>query len=905
MATRIKLKQNTTPGIVPAAASLEVAELAFNTGDGKLYGKLANGGVVLVQGSVSAAGSNTQVQFNDSGSPNGSSLMTFSKATGRLTVPSVGSGNSSVNVTINSTVIAVGNSTANVVVNSTWVDVGSNVDLTQMSLRVGNSTVNSLVTATNVLVSGTGSQSRVLESELRTANDTHSTTINRLRTFSNTPSFVASVGWIDPIGTMGVSVYTHNSASTAQRLDLTVDSTNSVVTHQIGVFRTTNSTGGGKMMFFQGTNTAVATINILSNSTGGEIKVGNSVFVSSMTDGGYVSVANAVVNSLGFHVGDALANASVNSTGVTVRAGANVGSLRAHDLTLSHSSGYTNVAVAQITVGNATHTMNITPRRITGGDGGTFYIDDAADDNLVLNKVGVESALIDFSPMPGNTEATAGIRMFRSTNSVLGGKLSILTSNNSTAEAITLKGNSTYGYVTVGSSGLNGYVVVGSNVVLFGSQDGGTIRVGNTTVNASVNSTCYSVANSTARAAVTPQGVTLDDDSANSHAVFGSGSFSVGNSSGNVAGNSTALLVGNSTVRSTINSTSYNFSNSTVSSQFGPGSARVGSNVVLGLTAVTVGNSTVNTAVNALAFTARGATLDATMNSSSIVLQNTTGRQATLSLNRFYIGNGTHNAQVLATEFTVANATGTVSIQPRNIYIGDNVNIGAVGFSYGNSTVNTLTNAVSVMVRTPTSIAQVNGQSVSIGNSTVNSIVNAQGVATGLVTVGNATVNASVNSTGFWVNGASAFADYYTETEVDSLLTGKADTSHAHTFDSITSKPTTLSGYGITDAAPLNTINTQANASYTFALSDANRTVEGSNASAQTFTVPPNSSVAFPVGARIDVVQLGAGQITIANGDGVTIRSDNGKTKIAKQYAGATLLKRATNEWFLIGNLSA
>lgn len=36
-------------------------------------------------------------------------------------------------------------------------------------------------------------------------------------------------------------------------------------------------------------------------------------------------------------------------------------------------------------------------------------------------------------------------------------------------------------------------------------------------------------------------------------------------------------------------------------------------------------------------------------------------------------------------------------------------------------------------------------------------------------------------------------------TDVTSALAGKADTSHSHTFDSITSKPTTLSGYGITD----------------------------------------------------------------------------------------------------------
>ena len=42
-------------------------------------------------------------------------------------------------------------------------------------------------------------------------------------------------------------------------------------------------------------------------------------------------------------------------------------------------------------------------------------------------------------------------------------------------------------------------------------------------------------------------------------------------------------------------------------------------------------------------------------------------------------------------------------------------------------------------------------------------------------------------------------SDYYTSAQVDNLLAGKSDTGHTHTFASLTSKPTTLSGYGITN----------------------------------------------------------------------------------------------------------
>ncbi|WP_336802512.1 hypothetical protein [Kaistia sp. MMO-174] len=99
--------------------------------------------------------------------------------------------------------------------------------------------------------------------------------------------------------------------------------------------------------------------------------------------------------------------------------------------------------------------------------------------------------------------------------------------------------------------------------------------------------------------------------------------------------------------------------------------------------------------------------------------------------------------------------------------------------------------------------------------------------------------------------------------------------------------------------------NTQTGTTYTLVLSDKGKVVEMNNASANTLTVPPNSSVAFPVGSWIDLRQLGAGQTTIAAGSGVTIRSYGTKLKLTGQYAGATLVKRSTDEWTLDGNLSA
>lgn len=99
-------------------------------------------------------------------------------------------------------------------------------------------------------------------------------------------------------------------------------------------------------------------------------------------------------------------------------------------------------------------------------------------------------------------------------------------------------------------------------------------------------------------------------------------------------------------------------------------------------------------------------------------------------------------------------------------------------------------------------------------------------------------------------------------------------------------------------------INTQTGTSYTLVLGDKGQIVEMNNGSANTLTVPPNASVAFPLKSRVDVVQYGAGQTTIAAGSGVTIRAADG-LKITDQYAGCTLYKRGTNEWVCIGSLEA
>ena len=90
------------------------------------------------------------------------------------------------------------------------------------------------------------------------------------------------------------------------------------------------------------------------------------------------------------------------------------------------------------------------------------------------------------------------------------------------------------------------------------------------------------------------------------------------------------------------------------------------------------------------------------------------------------------------------------------------------------------------------------------------------------------------------------------------------------------------------------TVNSQTGTTYTFVLTDHGGLVTASNAAASVYTVPPNASVAFATGDWIDVINIGAGTVTLTPGAAVTI---SGATALP-QYGRARLTKIATNTWY-------
>jgi len=127
-------------------------------------------------------------------------------------------------------------------------------------------------------------------------------------------------------------------------------------------------------------------------------------------------------------------------------------------------------------------------------------------------------------------------------------------------------------------------------------------------------------------------------------------------------------------------------------------------------------------------------------------------------------------------------------------------------------------------------------------------------------------------------------------------LVGKATT------DTLTNK--TLTSPTINGAIINLTTNAQTGTTYTSVLDDNGKIVEMNNAAANTLTVPLNATVAYPIGAQINILQTGIGQTTVVATSGVTINSTPG-LKLRAQWSSATLIKRAIDTWVLVGDLSA
>lgn len=96
------------------------------------------------------------------------------------------------------------------------------------------------------------------------------------------------------------------------------------------------------------------------------------------------------------------------------------------------------------------------------------------------------------------------------------------------------------------------------------------------------------------------------------------------------------------------------------------------------------------------------------------------------------------------------------------------------------------------------------------------------------------------------------------------------------------------------------TTNDQVGTTYTLVPTDVGKVVTLNNASAITLTVPSGLSVGF----NCVIVQLGAGQVTVTP-SGATVNNRQSHTKIAGQFAVATIVSHITNAFIFSGDTAS
>jgi hypothetical protein len=140
---------------------------------------------------------------------------------------------------------------------------------------------------------------------------------------------------------------------------------------------------------------------------------------------------------------------------------------------------------------------------------------------------------------------------------------------------------------------------------------------------------------------------------------------------------------------------------------------------------------------------------------------------------------------------------------------------------------------------------------------------------------------------------------------------GSLDDLKVAAFEATTVTPS--SGVVFTDGTqtlegvPSRTPIIQKTASYTLsALTERDDLIEMGSASAITLSIPTDATLNYPVGTSIDILQTGAGQVTIAAvTPGTTTVNATPGLKLRTQWSSCTLFKRAANTWVVFGDLTA
>jgi len=209
-----------------------------------------------------------------------------------------------------------------------------------------------------------------------------------------------------------------------------------------------------------------------------------------------------------------------------------------------------------------------------------------------------------------------------------------------------------------------------------------------------------------------------------------------------------------------------------------------------------------------------------------------------------------------------------------------------------------------------------NTSAITIGTTDITyaafNAAKAVSAGTGLTETTPGTLAADSTVVQFRVSGVSDTEIGYLDgvtSAIQTQLDAKAPTANPTFTGTVT---VAASGVAFTDGTqtkegvPSRTTIIQKSAAYTLsALTERDSMIEVSHTggTAVDITIPANSSVAYPVGTSIDVLRTNTGGVRIVGASGVTVNATPG-AYLRAQWSAATLFKRATDSWVLIGDLA-
>lgn len=136
-------------------------------------------------------------------------------------------------------------------------------------------------------------------------------------------------------------------------------------------------------------------------------------------------------------------------------------------------------------------------------------------------------------------------------------------------------------------------------------------------------------------------------------------------------------------------------------------------------------------------------------------------------------------------------------------------------------------------------------------------------------------------------------------------LVGQA-TTDTLTNKTISGASNTLTVDGTNTVGFLNIPQNSQSAAYTLVLADAGKHIfhPSTDANARTFTIPANSSVAYPIGTAITFINMTSQVVTISITSDTMYLSSAGTTgsRSLAQYGSATAIKMTSTTWLISGS---